>query len=68
MPLYYFDFRYADGHSLTDQGMWFPDLSAAEREARTIAKEIRNKIGLKRVEACIRDQSKTIQKEIVVSE
>jgi len=34
MPLFYF--RYDDNRALTDEGMWFPDLDMAEREAREI--------------------------------
>ena len=66
MPLYYFDFRYDQGRAVANQGMWFPDIEAAEREAREIAEQIRLKLNVGSIDVCIRDQSKTIQKEIVV--
>ena len=68
MPLYYFDFRYDQGRAVANQGMWFPDSSAAEREAREIAAKIKAKLGVGGVTVSIRDQSKVIQKEISVSD
>ena len=67
MPLYYFDFRYKEGRAVANHGMWFPDLEAAEREAIDISTQIRIKLGIRRVEVCIRDDHKRIQKEIVDS-
>jgi hypothetical protein len=67
MPLFYFDFWYKDDRALTDEGMWFPDLGMAEREAREIAAQIASKLGVKRVGVCIRDHDMRVQREIVVS-
>jgi hypothetical protein len=66
MPLYYFDFRYDQGRAISDQAMWFPDSDAAVREAKEAAAKIKAKLRVPRVTVCIRDQSKTIQREIVV--
>ena len=65
VPLYYFELTW-DGREL-DEPLWFPDLKAAEREAREVAVEVVRRLGPRSINVSIRDQYKVIQKEIVVS-
>jgi hypothetical protein len=68
MPLYYFDLEFDDDRALTDEGLWFPNLEQAEREAQGTAEEIIRNIGVPRVNVRIRDRHKRIQRKLVVSD
>ena len=65
MPLFFFDVRF-DERTLTDEGLWYPNLKQAELEAQGAAEEIIRKLGSRKVTVTIRDQHKVVQKKIIV--